>query len=122
MPRTYKRQQNSRCYRPYTQEILDEALLQVAEGHLSIKKAANKYGIPVGTLWNKYHGRHSLSVGRPSALSPSEEKKLAELICVCGDWNSPMSQMDVCMFIKHFMESKGTTDLSLQIGIKFVEA
>lgn len=56
--RTYKRRTGARSYRQYSKETLDEALLEVSEGRSSLIAAPKKFKIPVGTLHNKFVGKH----------------------------------------------------------------
>ena len=74
---------------------MEAALLEIVEGRLSVKKTSLKFGIPVGTLWNKYHGAHFKSVGRPAGLSKSFENELVLLINTCSEWGFPLLKFDV---------------------------
>ncbi|XP_060873029.1 uncharacterized protein LOC132946925 isoform X2 [Metopolophium dirhodum] len=56
--RTYKSKLGQRRYINYSSEALDEALLKVVNGELSLRKASKQYNIPYGTINNKFHGVH----------------------------------------------------------------
>ena len=101
------REKKRRAYKPYDDETMKKALLEIAEGRLSQKEASRRFNIPVGTLNNRIHNKHSKSVGRPTVLSSKEEDELISLINVCGEWGFPVSTYDVRMFVKYYMESTG---------------
>ena len=56
MPRTYKRKPGARTYCDYTEETIENALWYVPR--LGLKGAHRAHGIPYGTLYKKYHGKH----------------------------------------------------------------
>ncbi|KAJ3661709.1 hypothetical protein Zmor_006096 [Zophobas morio] len=76
MGRKYKRKVGSRSYRDYTEEKLEEALTKVTDFNWSIKKAAKLYGIPYGSLYNKYKGLHVKKVGGQTVFTHEEEKAI----------------------------------------------
>ena len=76
MARKYKRKQDSRTYRNYSQETLEKCLLQVLDGKISANKASKKYKIPKGTIMNRIHGKHGKSTGGQTLLTQGEEKNL----------------------------------------------
>ena len=62
MPRTYKRKPGARTYHDYTEETIENALRDVPR--LGLKGAHRAHGIPYGTLYNKYHGKHTNKHGK----------------------------------------------------------
>lgn len=51
--RTYKSKLGQRRYINYSSEALDEALLKVVNGELSLRKASKQYNIPYGKFFSK---------------------------------------------------------------------
>lgn len=114
MGRTYKRKPGSRNYKNYSDVNLEEALTEVATGKLSIRAASNQYNISFGTLYNKFKGLHTKKPGGQTVLSELEEKCIIREIVKCGDWGFPISMLDLRMFIKHYLDTKGRTCTSLK--------
>lgn len=81
MVRNYKRK-TSRAEN-YTQEELRTAVEAVKSGRQTIVQAATQFKIPKPTLVDHVKNRRgakSTTQGRPTALSPEDEKRLASLI------------------------------------------
>lgn len=68
MPRNYKNPLGSRMYKNYSEHTLEEALIEVVEGSLSLLKASKQFNIPFVTLHNKYYDKHPHS---PKERNPS---------------------------------------------------
>ena len=62
MPHTYKRKPAARTYLDYTEETIENALRDVPR--LGPKGAHRTHGIPYGTLYDKYHGKHTKKHGK----------------------------------------------------------
>jgi hypothetical protein len=126
--RTYKSKLGKRNYRNYCNEVLDEALLKVVSGQLSIRKASVQYNVPygkfsstqsillflliacinsLGTLNNIYLGKHIQRTGGQTASTEKEELALIKGITTCADWGFPFSTIELQMFKKHYLESAG---------------
>ena len=106
MPRTHKRTLGSRSYRNYTQEMLEDALKELREGH-GFTAVSLKYRIPLGTLFNKVKNLHNKKNGGQTLFSNSEEIGLVKLIQVCGEWGSPLDSFDVRLIAKKMLEKSG---------------
>ncbi|KAI4466880.1 helix-turn-helix psq domain [Holotrichia oblita] len=111
MVRKYKRNIGVRRYRDYTDENLEEALQKVTVNEYSLRKAASEYGIPFGTLYNKYKGLHVRKVGHPTIFSAQEEQNLVKCAAVCGDWGYPLSKEDMCFLQKIILIIKAEPSL-----------
>ena len=70
-------------YKDYHHEKLYRAYEDVKDGRLSIRHAAEQYGIPKSTLGDRISGRVRFGAhsGPPRYLSDSEERELACFIC-----------------------------------------
>lgn len=111
MPQKYTKAVGSRAYKNYTEDTLKEALIEVVEGRLSLSKASQIYKIPLGTLHNKYHGKHVGMPGGRTALSDDEEKSILEAFAICGDWGFPLSLIDLRLFTKYYLEAVGKSSV-----------
>ena len=80
MVRNYKRKKGSRRYCDYNEETLKNACLEILEGRMSYEKAAKKFNIPVGTLYNKCNNKHSNYCGHPTIFSEEVENVMVEVI------------------------------------------
>uniref|UniRef100_A0A6P7F1X7 Uncharacterized protein LOC114325697 n=1 Tax=Diabrotica virgifera virgifera TaxID=50390 RepID=A0A6P7F1X7_DIAVI len=103
MGRTYKRQLGSGTYGNFNEEHVNQALQDVLENGLSLRKAAKKYKLSYGTLNNKYHGRKIKKIGGQSVFTYEEEVAIINSILTCADWGYPLSAMDLRMFVKSFL-------------------
>lgn len=91
----------------YDKERLEEAVLAVKDGQMSVRAAAEHFEVPKSTLHNRVSGAHGNVHGRPTELSEDEEKYMVEMVKQCGDWGFPFTQMDLQMFVKHYLDKKG---------------
>lgn len=107
MPRIYKKAVGARSYRNYTDETLEKALIEVVEGRMSQAEAARHFKISLGTINNKYKGKHIQKFGGQTVLTADEEAKLVLAIKVCGEWGFPLTTMDIRLMTKRFLTETG---------------
>ena len=107
MPRKYKKKLGSRPYKNYTKETLCNALTEIRNQTLSMRRAADKYGIPVATLSNKCNDKHSKKYGGQLALLDKEEADLKTVLKTLSVWRSPLSLMEIRMLIKTMLDKAG---------------
>ena len=107
MGRSYKRKLGSRIYGNFTEEQINQALHDVLENGLSLRKAAKKHRVSYGTLNNKYHGRRIKKTGGQSVFTYEEEVAIINSVLTCADWGYPLSAMDLRMFVKSFLDKSG---------------
>ena len=107
MPRTYKRQLGSRCYKSYSDEQLHQALDAVRTGTMSLRKAHSVFNIPLGTLSNKMKKRHFKPTGHPTAFSDVEEKAFCAHIETVSTWGFPFDTFDIRMLAKTYLDAEG---------------
>ena len=117
MPRRYKRKPGSRTYKNFSEETMEQALLNIGNGTLSILAASKQFKIPYGTLHNKFMGKHGKRMGGQTALSVQEEKAIVTCIVKCADWGYPLSTFDVQMFTKSYLERIGKNIPKFQNGV-----
>lgn len=117
MPRNHKRKVKGRNYVSYTEAELEAALTEVVEGRSTQYKASLKYGIPLGTLNNKYHGRHIKPFGAPTKLTLQEEREIVQTVSTCGEWGYPLSETDIRLIVKHYLQGVGECTLRYLTGV-----
>jgi len=73
----------SRPYANRTDEVVEEALLKVADGD------------PYGTLYNRFNRKHGNKPGGQAIFSDEDEKNMIAAVSKCGDWGFPLTLMDL---------------------------
>lgn len=98
-------------YIRYDKHQLERALTDVAEGKLSIREAAEKYGLPKSTLHDKFKGKQFYTKsGRPTVLSEKDEKDIVSGLLISAEWGYPLTQRDVKVVVKGFLDKKGVIE------------
>ena len=84
-------------YRGYSATSVDKAYEAVVSGGMSLRKAAEEYGIPRSTLHAKVQGKVALHVksGAKKHLTDEEESKLVEFIAGCASVGYAKSRKEV---------------------------
>ncbi|KAF2879615.1 hypothetical protein ILUMI_26554 [Ignelater luminosus] len=77
--------EETRSYKNYTDENLEEALRVVAEGETSMKAASQHYKIPFGKLNNKFHGKGAKKPGGQCVFTEEEETSFIHAAAKCAD-------------------------------------
>ena len=106
MVRKYETLPGKTPRKKHTEETIEAALKDIAKG-LSVRQAAEKYGIPKSILGRKSKGKGLGSPGHPCALEPKLEEELAGALLVCADWGLPQTLMDLRYFLKNYLDRKG---------------
>lgn len=107
MGRHYKRKLGARLYKDYTEESVDNALARIIDDGWSMRKAADYYKIPYGTLNNRYHGRHIRKNGGQTVFGENEEKSMIACASLCGEWGFPLNITDLRHLGKNLLDSQG---------------
>ena len=63
MPRKYEKPPGTRNYQNYTEETLEKAAFLVKTKQISLRKAAQEFGISKSTIDNKVKEKHQKKVG-----------------------------------------------------------
>ena len=84
-------------YRGYSTTSVEKAYEAVVSGGMSVRKAAEEYGIPRSTLHAKVQGKVAITVksGVKKHLSDDEEAKLVEFIAGCASIGYAKSRKEV---------------------------
>lgn len=88
----------------YSQIDLNEALDKIKTCKLSQREAAKLYKIPRSTIKYKLKGEHNKPVGKPIALSQSEEAIFISHIVTLADLGIPIGMHDVRVIIKKYLD------------------
>lgn len=83
----------------YSEKKLEEALDKIKNCKMSQRDAAKFYKIPRSTLKYKLKGQHTKPVGKPIALSDSEENIFLSHIIALADLGIPIGMHDVRFII-----------------------
>lgn len=95
----------------YSKEKMNEAIQACRDGLMSVRAAAKHFEVPKSTLQDRVQGAHSEVHGRPPVLTPDEEAYLVEMINQCSEWGFPLTQLDLQMFVKTYLDKKGATTI-----------
>jgi hypothetical protein len=93
----------------YTQAIFEEAFQAVKDKTMSLREAAQHYGVPKTTLIDRLANRYSDKLGHPTELSKEEEAILVERLIILGEWGFPLSSHDLTHLVKNYLDSLGRT-------------
>ena len=89
-------------YKTYSCEKLQRALHAVASSDISVRRAAEEYGIPRSTLWDHASGRVTgLRSGPPTYLTEEEERELEMFLVGCAKVGFPRSRQDVMEIVSN---------------------
>ena len=95
-------------YGGYTPEQMDKAVSAVQQ-QMSIRAAAEMYGVPKSTLGDRISGRipPGTDSGASRYLADSEEEKLAEFIVGCALIGYPKTIRDILVIVQSILASRG---------------
>ena len=92
----------------YDKNDLERALSAVKNRSMTVRAAAERYGVPKSTLQDKCKGLHKQRHGRPTVLSQNEESHLSKnILLLAAEWGFPFSHTDLKHFIKSYLDRKG---------------
>lgn len=114
MVRNYVKKIGPRGHCRYSQETKNKAIEEVRNRQISIRGAAQKYGVPYATLNDAIKGKHPLKIGRPTALSNIEESKLVEILMTCANWGFPLTNVDTKKIVKCYLDNLGKVEKRFQ--------
>jgi len=110
MPRQYKRQEGTRKY-GYCSEAMSRAVLDVNENHMSVKKAAFLHDVNRTTLMNHLKNSHCGAVGRPTLLTPHEERLIVHAVQKLGDWGFGIDRSAVLDIVLDYLKNSDRPDV-----------
>ena len=96
-----------RCptYREYSTTSVERAYKAVTMGEMSLRKAAEEYGVPRSTLHDKVKGKSAINVksGTKKYLSDGEEAKLVEFLAGCATVGYAKSRKEVQAIVQQIV-------------------
>lgn len=107
MPRSYKRKIGSRSYCNYTKEKLQAAVDEIKEKKISLRGAAQKYGIHRNTLWLKMKEKHRNIPGHPRVFTEEEEIAFEAHIITLSTFGFPVNTFDLRCAVKCYSDRHG---------------
>ena len=95
-------------YGGYSSEQMDKAVSAVLQNQMSVRAAAELYGIPESTLGDRISGRvlPGTASGAVRYLADSEEE-LAEFIIGCASIGYPRTVRDILAVVQLILASRG---------------
>lgn len=107
----------------YTQETLQEAIEAVKKGRMTLRKAAQHYGVPKTTMLDRISERRGEKLGRSTELGAEEEAIIEERLLLLGRWGFPLSKKDLTLLIKDYLDRQGriTRFVNNRPGPDFIE-
>ena len=96
-------------YGGYSPEQMDKAVSAVVQNLMSVRAAAELYGIPKSTLGDRVSGRvlPGTASGAVRYLADSEEEELAEFIVGCASIGYPKTVRDILAVVQSILASRG---------------
>ncbi|KAF2899780.1 hypothetical protein ILUMI_06401 [Ignelater luminosus] len=104
-----ERKLGSRPYKDHSEEQLKIAIDAVRKG-MTLRKAAEQYGIKKDTINRKMRKKHMGKVGHPSIFKEETENTTIRCIAMCADWGFPLTTLDIRLIVKSYMDQHGYTE------------
>lgn len=88
---------------------------------MSIKKAAEKHGVPCQILGDRLSQTHGQKPGRLTVFTNSEEAMLRNCLQTVVDWRYPSSVIDFRLIIKGYLEIQGRNEKRFKSNVPGVD-
>ena len=108
MPRNYKPAPTARRQSKHDVRTLEAAVRDV-KGGISLRQASRRYGIARSVIHRRLKGFGDRHIGGQPILSEEIELSLVNCIQTCGSWGYPLSMLDIRLFVKGYLDSRGIT-------------
>jgi len=108
MPRVYKPDPRAKRYRAYKPDDFLGAIREIKNG-MSIRQAADGYGIPYSVLRRHYKDPNVRQQGGQPILSKEEESVIVDRLIICGEWGYPLDAYGFRLFVKTYLDRRGKT-------------
>ena len=96
-------------YRDYPYDKIRRAIEAVEEKKMSIRRAAEEYGVPKSTLSNHLKGKYAeCTKSARRLLSDEEEERLAAFLIGCGTVGYAKSRKEVLAIVQQILFSRGS--------------
>ena len=104
MVRNYKRSNDSRSYKNYTEQQPADALTAISSGEMKFRETSVHFKISIRTLHNKMKGKHTNVPGYQTALTENEEKDIVDYLLAVGSWGFPFSSTEVQLMVSSYLK------------------
>ena len=121
MGRRYRKRLGVPVRQNYQAQNLCRAVQEVKAGHLSYRRAAEKFGIPKSTLLDKVKNSHPKIMGGQTVLDKKEEQVLVEGILRAAHWGFPLTSVDVRYIVKGYLDRSGKREKRFRNNLPGVE-
>jgi len=91
----------------YSREALEMAVTAVRRQTLTVRKAAQEYGVPRSSLHDKVRGKHERGSGRDRDLSDEDEVALANYIRFMANQGLPATREIVGQKVTQMLQATG---------------
>ena len=111
MPRTYKKVVGGRQMNTCDPKKLAEAVEAYKSFRISLKSAAEKFGVKKSTPYDHVKSKSIKRQGGQPILNEETEKLFVERLITCADWGYPypLTVFDLRIICKTFLDRKGQT-------------
>ena len=89
---------------------------------MKLAEAAKHFGVPKTTLYDRLSGKSKPQLGRPTELTAEEEEIIVDRLLLMGDWRFPLTNRDLRVLIKEYLNIEGRTSRNLSIFLHFIVA
>ena len=99
----------SKKFKQWSEDVMEKAINAVINDGVSIRRAAEDYGIPKSTLGDRISGRilPGSSSGPRKLLTTEEEEDLVAFLRRCAAIGYPKSRKDLMELVQRILEGKG---------------
>ncbi|KAJ8951729.1 hypothetical protein NQ318_012580 [Aromia moschata] len=99
-----KMSQSKRHYKTYSSDSMDSAIKRVKNDGLSVKRAAELYGINRTTLLNHIRNYKCKDVGRPTVLTKKEEQLIVHALSKLADWGFGLDRRQLQCCVQDYLK------------------
>ena len=102
----YEKTLGARNYQNYSEATLEKAAFLVKTNRISLRKAAQEFGIPKSTIDNKVKGKHQKKVGGQTRLTKETKRMLVNVTDTITAWKMPLAKIDVRLLVQDYLDRK----------------
>ena len=101
------------CYKNWDDAVMESALEEVSSGSMTIRRAAEEYGVPRSTLGDRASGRVVIGTksGASTYLSPEEKEELVQFLIGSADIGYPKSVREVQALVGAILSRNADSDV-----------
>ena len=104
----------------YEDDSLQLAISAVKNKEMMLSQAAKHFAVPKTTLYDRLSGKSKPQLGRPTELTAEEEDIIVDRLLLMGDWGFPLTNRDLQVLIKEYLDIEGRTARNLSLFLHFI--